>query len=339
LFSAAVVASCRYGQYLLSGRGVKDDPAAAVAYFQAAQCKNVSVWLRNDAQAVEFFRRAADRGNSEGDFRYAKVSLAGAGVRRGVPLALSLLQAGAAGGHAVAQLAVVLMREHGIGAPIGICGAARLSERVALSLRVLLSHRRRRSRLPPSSFPWRTRATRPVGVCGASPWRRGLDFPGTRTRPFSTIAVPREKGWSATLLSGEWTWCRAQRPNSIPAQRNLGMWSMLRIDLESAWSVAAVVGGAGSSRPGGIMGFCLETGRGIKRDAFLAADYYRKDAENGHPEAAANYRRCKRYLGEWVFADMNLPRCHSGRMNRPTKQILPNGFCNCYCRSFIQGVQ
>jgi serine/threonine protein kinase len=50
-------------------------------------------------------------------------------------------------------------------------------------------------------------------------------------------------------------------------------------------------------------GFCLEHGRGVRQDIPLAAEYYKRAADRGHPEATVNYRRCLRLLSRWTIPD------------------------------------
>jgi serine/threonine protein kinase len=51
------------------------------------------------------------------------------------------------------------------------------------------------------------------------------------------------------------------------------------------------------------LGFCLEHGRGVCQNIELAAEYYKRAADCGHPEAEQNYQRCLRLLGRWNVPD------------------------------------
>jgi TPR repeat protein len=50
-------------------------------------------------------------------------------------------------------------------------------------------------------------------------------------------------------------------------------------------------------------GFCLEHGRGVQQNIELAAEYYKFAADLGHSEAKLNHDRCLRLLGRWERAD------------------------------------
>jgi TPR repeat protein len=50
-------------------------------------------------------------------------------------------------------------------------------------------------------------------------------------------------------------------------------------------------------------GFCLEHGRGVEQNFELAAQYYKFAADQGHSEAKLNYNRCLRLLDQWEPPD------------------------------------
>jgi serine/threonine protein kinase len=57
-------------------------------------------------------------------------------------------------------------------------------------------------------------------------------------------------------------------------------------------------------------GFCLEHGRGVEQNFELAAQHYKFAADRGHPDAKANHARCLRLLGQWEPPDRS-SRCVS----------------------------
>jgi TPR repeat protein len=69
-------------------------------------------------------------------------------------------------------------------------------------------------------------------------------------------------------------------------------------------------------------GICLESGRGVTQNIELAAEYYKFAADCGHSEAKLNHSRCLRLLDRWEPSD----RSSESISHPPSFEYLSNIF-------------
>jgi TPR repeat protein len=72
-------------------------------------------------------------------------------------------------------------------------------------------------------------------------------------------------------------------------------------------------------------GFCLENGLGVHRNIELAAQFYQFAADRGHSEAKINHRRCLRLLDRWEPPD----RSSDAVSHSPSLDPLADIFSDC----------
>lgn len=73
---------------------------------------------QSDAEAVKWFRRAADQGSPDGLYALAMAVYAGKGVERDLVLSVQLMEKAAQGGNSFAQLMLSAFYEQGVGVEV-----------------------------------------------------------------------------------------------------------------------------------------------------------------------------------------------------------------------------